>query len=817
MAIPTEGTVTRIEDPTATSDAEAELETVDTSSVGMSLADQIRMKEEERIALEKEQKALAVRRENRQRTLDRVLWESGQTSYGEIRSLRSEESRYAMKLKLDALRGDPAMGEDQRRKELDRLKFAFYEDRGEGRRPSRSIISGLTVNRLEFAEAFPINRFEIERLTVAADNEDAQLRLADGIYESGEYASVADHLDALHSRGMGNPSSFLRLSDCYRRLLRYDDELRVIEQGLARFSDSAQLRAAEGDIYLNIGLVARAIKSYEQALASDPVFPPAHFGLGRAYLSEKRPTEALPHLRQAQSGSGLRDAEERLLALVLLGETYLLLGDLPAAVRTLDTALDRNPEHPRALLGRAVVTLADTGPDAALVYVLRGRGAAPLNGALAYMEGVCTLRIGDYARAYSSLLVAMDLDPLITPEVRTALSYLFEKAGRDELALGEADQGMIADPTHVGARLQKARCLLNVGDLSSARDLYLQALASEPMRADILVALGDVAFRLGEATDAQRYYDRANGLEPNFPDLFGRRLICSIERKDRATTDTLLKSAEVSLGREPFVQAAQGYYYYETARQSEEAIQRLRALGERADAPTSLSTYAKSIVAQIIGHEDKEEWKDDFNYRGTQVLGKWKREVGAGINILPQDGRVRFLGTQKRVSFEPTVLYQEREGRKLESVRVTLDVSPKPGVHSGIGLLAFQRAPRDPDPYPGLQRRGTDQVAFYGGQVAVGPSGQIQFRYLDKGKMSEWVDIPGESHRGGPISIGLDVIDRKDSTYRLVLDGRQSVVLKMGELASRGRAIEVQLFTQAQIDTTIEMSVDQVSIITLKN
>ncbi|HMS17933.1 MAG TPA: tetratricopeptide repeat protein, partial [Planctomycetota bacterium] len=416
MAIPTEGTVTRIEDPTATSDAEAELETVDTSSVGMSLADQIRMKEEERIALEKEQKALAVRRENRQRTLDRVLWESGQTSYGEIRSLRSEESRYAMKLKLDALRGDPAMGEDQRRKELDRLKFAFYEDRGEGRRPSRSIISGLTVNRLEFAEAFPINRFEIERLTVAADNEDAQLRLADGIYESGEYASVADHLDALHSRGMGNPSSFLRLSDCYRRLLRYDDELRVIEQGLARFSDSAQLRAAEGDIYLNIGLVARAIKSYEQALASDPVFPAAHFGLGRAYLSEKRPTEALPHLRQAQSGSGLRDAEERLLALVLLGETYLLLGDLPAAVRTLDTALDRNPEHPRALLGRAVVTLADTGPDAALVYVLRGRGAAPLNGALAYMEGVCTLRIGDYARAYSSLLVAMDLDPLIAPE-----------------------------------------------------------------------------------------------------------------------------------------------------------------------------------------------------------------------------------------------------------------------------------------------------------------------------------------------------------------------------------------------------------------
>jgi hypothetical protein len=132
-------------------------------------------------------------------------------------------------------------------------------------------------------------------------------------------------------------------------------------------------------------------------------------------------------------------------------------------------------------------------------------------------------------------------------------------------------------------------------------------------------------------------------------------------------------------------------------------------------------------------------------------------------------------------------------------------------------LIAFQRSPRAPDPYPGIQARPGDLVAFYGGQIAVGPGGQIQFRYLDKGKMSDWIDIPGEVHRGGPISIGLEIIDRKESTFRLILDGRQSVVLKMAELAQRGRAVELQLFTQGQLDVPVEMSVDQVSIITLKN
>lgn len=807
----------RESDPDAMAEAEAELDVVDRSFVGMSLADQLRMKEEERLQLERERALAAQRREDRLKTLDRVFWETGQTSYGEIRAARSEDSRYELKLKLDAVRSNPSLSEDQKRRELERIRFAFYEDRGPARRPSRAVLTGAVLSRVEFAETDALARFELERLRLPADDEDAQIRLSDAIYQSGEYAVVAGHLDALHRRGMGSETSFLRCSDSYRRTLRYDDELRVIQEGLARFPDSPALLSALGDVLLNVGLRSKAVDAYRKALGQEPVHASANYGLGRALVLQGEPEAALPHLRQAQGGAGLRGAGERQDALILLGETYLLLGDLDAARRTLDSALDRDPEHARALAGRAAVALAETGPQAAMVYILRGRGAAPLHGVLAYLEGVCALRMGDYRLAQQSLVVAMDLDPLITADVRAALSYLFEKAGRDEAALSEADQALTADPGHQGARLQKARSLLNVGDLRSAQELYLQALAVQPFRADILVALGDVAFRLGDAASAYRYYERAHKLDASFPDLLGRRLVSSIQRRDRATADAIMKAVDAGEGREAFVQAAQGFYYYEIASESREAVQRLRPLTERTDIQPALAEYSKAVIQQITDHENKEEWRDEFNYRGTQVLGKWQREVGSGINVVPQEGRVRFVGSQKRVSFEPTVLYQEREARKIESFRAVIDVSPQPAVHAGVGLIAFQRAPRPPDPYPGMQTRGTDQIAYYGGQVAVSPSGQLQFRFLDKGKMSEWADIPGEVHRGGSIALGLEVIDRKESVFRLTIDGRQSVALRMPELSQRGRALEIQLFVQAQLDRAADMAVDQVSIVTLKN
>ena len=795
----------------------SDLEEVDTSAVGMSLADKLRMKAEDRLKAEQEEEEAQRQRAERLKRLDRIFWTSGTSDYGEVKTLNESGDRYKLKLEIDRIRNDPAINEEERRKQLDKIRLAFYEDRGPNRRPSRTLIQCGTVLRVEFAEAFPLNRFMVERHSADPGNEEHQLRLTDDIFAAGKHEAVAEHLQALHDRELGTVESHVRLAESYRRLLRYDDELGALDKGLQKAPNSPDLHARLGDVLLRLRSEGRAEASYRKALSYDPVHPVAHRGLGELLLSTRHATEALKHLRQAQSGAGLPTAEERLDALVSLGVAYLAAGDLDAASQTLDSALQRDAEHARALAARAVAAMASTGPEAARPFVMRGREAAPLNGQLAYLDGVVALMTGSYDTAQESLLVSMNLDPLLTSKVRTTLSYLREKAGQDEAANAEADLALLADPTDLDAHQQKARCLLNVGDLAGAREAYLQVLRSQPDRVDLLVALGDVSFHSGEEADAARFYERAHAIDANFPDLDGRRLVAAIKLRNKGSMQSIIGDLDASSSRNPFVQAILGFYYYDIAAKSEESIQRFRPLTDGADIPAPLSEYAKTTSAMILDHESKEKWTDEFNYRGTQVLGRWQKEVGTGVNILPQEGHVKFIGSQKKVSFEPTVLYQKREGRKLQSFNTTLDLKPQVGVYAGVGLIAFQRSTRSANPYPGMQTRGAEEKPYYGGQIALSPEGHWQFRYLDKGTMSDWVDIPGATHEGGLVAIGLEVLDRKAGMFRLTIDGRSVVTLKMEEIASRGRSVELQLFCQAQIDQAVEMSVDEVSIVTRKD
>src|SRR5262249_11371107 len=153
----------------------------------------------------------------------------------------------------------------------------------------------------------------------------------------------------------------------------------------------------------------------------------------------------------------------------------------------------------------AVVAFVTGGPAAAKAIVDRGREAQPLNGTLAYLDAVCLLRLGKWVEARDALLVSMELDPLVTAPARTAMSYLLEKTGQDEAALGEADLALQADPLYIEGHFQRARVLLNVGDLATAKEEYLRVLEAMPERVDILVALGDVSFRSGSLTEASRF------------------------------------------------------------------------------------------------------------------------------------------------------------------------------------------------------------------------------------------------------------------------------------------------------------------------
>ncbi len=787
---------------------------------GMTLADRLKQTVAERLEAEAREGAAKLAERERKKSLDQVHWPTGNVSYGVIEPLTAEDDRFRLKLAIDQTRGDTNLSEDEKRKQLDPIRLVFFEDRGRDRKRSRTVLTGANVQRLVFAETDVLNTFQLRKLQSKADDKDAWWSLATLVFARdevtpSELAVVAAHLEEMVAADMGDAAVFGMLADCYRRLYHYDKELKILEEALARedLAGSVPLLARFGQVCLRLRLQSKAEEAFGRALETDGGNALAHLGRGDALLQQGRVEEALVHLRQAKTGVGL-DVDQKHRVWNLLGEAYLAKGSLKPARQSFDAAVALKADDARTASGLAVVTFLEAGPAAALSVVNRAREANPLDGTLAYLEAVCRARTGEYAKAMEVLSLTKDLDPLLTAFVHTGLSYLQEKAGQDEAALGEADQALVADPLNVPARLQRARCLLNVRDFEGAKTEYLTVLSSQPNSVDVLVALGDASFLSGNAQDAARYYQRAYERDPKYPDLLARRIVCDVRRRARAEAEAQVKRVDAVLMRRPYVQAAMAYYQYDRSN-PQETLQILKRLGQKKLGYPELLTYAGQMTNQVSENLAKELWRDDFNRSGTKLLRGWKRDVGAGPTISLSGGSVTFVGKQRNRSGEPTVLYQERPGRSFHSFSVDLGMKATVGTHKGIGLVAFQRMSRPPEEYDGMQRRDGGYYPYYGAQVALAPEGRLRFRYLDKGRMSDWADL--DASFGDVVRLEMEVLDARKNEYSITVDGAPVAKVEIPGLGRWGRTLELQVFGQAEFDPArLEFSVDNAMIITRK-
>lgn len=798
-------------------EAGADLNQVDTSNVGVieSEAAKLRMSVEEKERARRLQEEARKAESERKKGLDSVVWIGGDTAYGTLVELDKKDSVYVIKDRIDRLRGNSTLPDLDRTRQLEGMKLVFREDKGAGKPAVRTVVSAVNVQRLDFAPASAVRKYHLARLHAPPDDLARQEELAKLVYDAGELQLASTHLEEMVAKGLATPKVHALCADAWRRLFRYDQELKALERGLAAHPEDVGLLARLGQICLRLQVPARAAEAFQKALALDPSHALTRLGLGQVHVLRGEAAEALVHLRQAETGTGL-DKEQQTRVLLLLGETFLLQGNLGSATPYFDLVLGKEPTHPRALCGAAVAAFASSGPAAAKALVDRGREAHPIDGGLAYLDALCLLRGGKYVEARDALLLVEQLDPLLTAPARTAMSWLLEKVGQDEAALAAADQALVADPLNQEARLQHARTLLNVGDLDGARAGYVKALEGAPDRVDILVALGDTAFRSGSYPEAARFYARAQAREAGFPDLLGRRLVCDVRRSRLAEADEHMKRVDANLENNPFVQAAQALYFYAKG-QSEEALRKFRILGERKIGPVELLAFADASLKAVDDNQSKEVWKDQFNRSGGQLLKDWKREIGAGINIAVVDGRARLEGTQRKVSDDPTVLYQERGGRLFYSYSVDLDMKPQAGAYMGCGIMAFQQNPKVPVSWPGLQNREGRLYAHLGLQVALAPHGKLVWRKIYQGAAAEWAEVPETTYSGGPVSITIELVDAQKSVYR-VLVGAQPVLpsVDIPGLSRRPGALEMQVFCQAQIEKPVQFTADNVSIVTYR-
>jgi len=163
-----------------------------------------------------------------------------------------------------------------------------------------------------------------------------------------------------------------------------------------------------GAALMKLGQPQLAAPHFEAAVRFMPGHSWGHFDLGVCLQNQNRLEEAAREYRLAIAAAS--NPFEAAQAHNNLGILYLALRNYPAAITELNSAIALNPNEQNSYIGRGTIELEFWNYDAAIADFTHAAQAAPSPTAN-YWLGRALESKGDYARAASAYVAALQLDP----------------------------------------------------------------------------------------------------------------------------------------------------------------------------------------------------------------------------------------------------------------------------------------------------------------------------------------------------------------------------------------------------------------------
>jgi len=285
---------------------------------------------------------------------------------------------------------------------------------------------------------------------------------------------------------------------------------RAIEQ-----APSAGAYNAKGGFLAQQGDLPCALRSFRKALELDPNHWEANFNLALAYLRMGRPQEALPRLQKVGEVR-----PEFLPGRLALASVLAESGDLEAAAREFQGALDSHPTSTQALHGLAKIRMTQRRYSAAISYLERALEADPANPEYQLMLGVCHSENGETEKAIAVLGKLVEARP-DDFGARFNLATVFAKAERYPEAAKHYQEALRINPSSDVARLSAAKALVNIHEYERALELVERWSESWPPSVDefeLRHVRGTALRGLGEYAKAEAELRRAVALRPDHAD-----------------------------------------------------------------------------------------------------------------------------------------------------------------------------------------------------------------------------------------------------------------------------------------------------------
>jgi tetratricopeptide (TPR) repeat protein len=275
-----------------------------------------------------------------------------------------------------------------------------------------------------------------------------------------------------------------------------------IQSSIKRDPKNADLYVRLGQSYWNSGDYQPAFEAFKQAITLAPTSGQAHNWMGAFLMGRGNLTDSISELRKAVS---LDPKYAR--AYTNLGSALAKSGDLAGAVTTFQKALALEPNSWAAHLNLGLALRENGDAAKALVHLRRVAQAQPRNPTVQCELGKTLRQNGELPAAAAAFERALELDP----EMREAYYGLGFTLKQQAAATRKSSSAPLAMNPHTKA----AQEALSKGDLSSAKEQVLQALAADDHDGDAHDLLGYILGQQGDPASALPHLERAAALRPD--------------------------------------------------------------------------------------------------------------------------------------------------------------------------------------------------------------------------------------------------------------------------------------------------------------
>jgi putative PEP-CTERM system TPR-repeat lipoprotein len=451
-------------------------------------------------------------------------------------------------------------------------------------------------------------------------------------------------------------------------------------------------RVALGEVSLELGDVASAIRELELARNGSLPLEQVAAPLARAYLAGQRPGDALDLLDSVttvNSDAGLSS---------LRGTALLALARVNEAKQAFENAVRLDPKSVDALLGLASA-LAIEDVSAGLAMTDRALQVAPDAPRVRLARGALQMQANRFAEAEKEFRAAADAAKGngSQPFRLAALAGIAESLlARNEAsgALEVTAQMQTLAPQNRVTRYLRSRALLLSGKADEALPLLEQNLSDNPQDADSRLLLGAVKLSLGELGQAEMYLSSVIAVQPG--NVAARRLLAETRLRQSKPKEALAAIAP--------------------ALDRPDASRELLALAGRA----SLAAGATASGLQYLERSAKAQPADveaQLDLAAGHLAAGQLDEARAVLDALPAGTEV----TARRTFLQVLTHLAARDLKAaLAAARTAADAAPKDATTQGLAGAVFAQARQFDEAKKYLQRMAALTQDGAAAQVSLG-------------------------------------------------------------------------------------------------